>query len=463
MIRLEEELDLHEKFLKKYRIDSSENSYLVRLTLLAKDSGGETVSAGVVRDLWKNHLNRSEKIASFYLHIPYCAKRCHFCCYSSKETEKVSEIDSYVATLSDYLKFFEPAFEGRRLVGFYIGGGTPSLLNESQLKKLFSSIFSSFEFDPNGKRTIELNPSTSPRSKLELIKGFGLNRLSFGVQSLDKDVLSLNGRGYQTTKAVATAVRNAKDIGFDEVNIDLLAGLYGDDPKRFARSFKSVAEMGPDTIFIYSVQPTEHYLKVCGMDERKFFDHKKRLTGPAMTEIAGIAKEFGYAVPDAMDSGDGRKKDTLIFTKKGSKRAGYIDIPGSLFGLGLYSFSKIDKKIHYRMLEPLVPNPSDYRFSSSSYNERKEMAGSIYASLSFRGYISLSRFKHEFGKDLTVEFKEAISKLRSLKAVRTVGDKIYLGTDKDGWLRFILFFFDKEEIEKLIHGDGPPKMGVRSG
>ena len=142
------------------------------------------------------------------------------------------------------------------------------------MKDLLTSLFDLFKFDDDGQKVMEFNPATSSKGKLKLLKDFGFNKVSFGVQTFTQETLRLNNRGYQTPEMVKEAVSDAKDLGVEIVNIDLLFGLYGDTSKDLIENVKRSLDLNPDTILLYSLQPTRFYLKeFWKMKKDDFFDH----------------------------------------------------------------------------------------------------------------------------------------------------------------------------------------------
>ena len=158
---------------------------------------------------------------SIYLHIPFCESKCIYCDFASF-AGKESLFERYVAHLCDEIKL-SPYIDAN-VTSIFIGGGTPSLLNEQQIKAVLDTIKTKFSVASDCEITIECNPNSIDKEKLLEYFNFGINRISFGVQSLDDDVLKFLGRRHNKMQAL-NAIQIAKDVGFKNVNADLLIGL----------------------------------------------------------------------------------------------------------------------------------------------------------------------------------------------------------------------------------------------
>ncbi len=454
------EIDIYKEFLKRNNITSPDNAHLIRVLLLDRRERYDT-SAFSIKSLWENYIKKNpDSDIEFYNHIPYCFQKCHFCCYPSVELQNDLEISEYIDKLIDFYRFFGKTFENFRFSDLSIGGGTPSLLSSRQMERLFTELFSTFKFKKGIQWSIEFNPQSSSKDKLEVVKKFGFNRVSFGVQSFNKKALDLNKRSYQTYEMVKDVLQDAKNVGFDTVNIDLLVGLYGDDSEGFTESFRKATELKPDTIYIYSLKPGNRYLSdVCKMSQTEFFDWKEKVMESVSDQISIIAQENGYNIPYSSTSEIGmRQFGTLIFNKKDFQYSQRITRKGgsksSVFGLGTFSHSYIKDEIYYKSRSLLTKNPSDYKFSASLYEEKKEMLTQICYSLTFKGSVSRKRFKEMFGKDLFEEFGEAIDKIKKLRVARTDEDGFYIKDSfKDDWMLFFLFFFGQDQITKSLTND----------
>lgn len=160
-------------------------------------------------------------IPSLYIHIPFCRKRCLYCNFYSEVYDEPSALD-YIDILSIHMN----RLEDRKFSTIYIGGGTPTVLGENLLAKLLDSI-EEFKIE-NAEFSIEANPESLNIALLELFLNKGVNRLSIGVQSFDDGKLKKLGR-IHSARAAQDAIQLARRVGFKNISIDLIFGVYGED------------------------------------------------------------------------------------------------------------------------------------------------------------------------------------------------------------------------------------------
>ena len=183
-----------------------------------------------------------------YIHIPFCEKKCSYCAFSSFVMGK-DKIDEYILHLTKEIR----KRKGEEVDTIYIGGGTPSLLDEKQIKDIFSALKETFKISKDVEITIECNPNSLTKEKAKLYKKLGINRISIGVQSLDDDKLKFVGRKHNAKQA-KESIEIVKKCGFDNISIDLLIGLKGETEENFLSQLKILVDMGVKHISTYMLQ-----------------------------------------------------------------------------------------------------------------------------------------------------------------------------------------------------------------
>ncbi|TAK51971.1 MAG: radical SAM protein, partial [Bacteroidetes bacterium] len=158
-------------------------------------------------------------MASLYLHIPFCERKCIYCDFYSIENLKPMQtfVEAIVAEIGMYhsYSYREP------IETIFLGGGTPSLLPADSLVKIFTALRQNFDILDNAEITLEANPGTIDQEKFFQYRKLGINRLSFGVQSFHQNELDFLGRIHNSEQAI-NAVTLARNAGFDNINIDLI-------------------------------------------------------------------------------------------------------------------------------------------------------------------------------------------------------------------------------------------------
>ncbi len=246
----------------------------VRLYLNYEDAHGE---AEAVRIFKENFLVTKEKIDylkeiaeiqrpfiyesgkmdfSLYVSIPFCPSRCNYCSFVSQSTEKTDKLvapyfDLLLEEVSHTAKIVKDL--GLTLKSVYIGGGTPTTLNSLQLETLIQCIRDLYDFTYCTEFTVEAGRAdTIDRGKLEALKKCGINRISINPQSLNDEVLKLIGRKH-SAQDVLDKYSLAKKVGFDEINMDIIAGLQGDDFESFKSTLEKIIELEPENITVHSL------------------------------------------------------------------------------------------------------------------------------------------------------------------------------------------------------------------
>ncbi len=200
-------------------------------------------------------LSKPESV-SMYISIPFCPSRCSYCSFTSHAIEKAAKlIPQYIDLLCEELRDTAMLMDelGLHLETVYMGGGTPTVLSPEQLDRVLSTARSSFDFSGVRELTVEAGrPDTITPEKLEVMKKNGVDRISINPQTMDDEDLSLIGRKH-TAKDVVDAFRMARSFGFDNINMDLISGLPGDDFDKFRRTVDSVLELDPENITLHTL------------------------------------------------------------------------------------------------------------------------------------------------------------------------------------------------------------------
>ncbi|MEM7699931.1 MAG: radical SAM protein, partial [Verrucomicrobiota bacterium] len=190
-----------------------------------------------------------------YFHIPFCRRRCHFCYFRVYTDKNSKEINAYLeAGIREFERYSEQAYlSGRKPQFVYFGGGTPSYLSVKQLRSLTDQMKDLFPWDETEEVAFEAEPGTLTERKLEALRDIGVTRLSLGVENFDDHILEVNGRAHRSGEAYR-ALGFAKSLGFDQVNIDLIAGMMDETEDNWKRCVDTAIEQGPDCVTIYQME-----------------------------------------------------------------------------------------------------------------------------------------------------------------------------------------------------------------
>ena len=197
----------------------------------------------------------NKQLCSLYISIPFCPTRCSYCSFVAYTTPKLlSLIDEYIDALILELDEKIAVMDrlGQRLSTIYIGGGTPTTLNAAQLERLLSALSSRVDISSLSEFTLEAGrPDTITEEKLAIAKKYGVTRISVNPQTLNDDILREIGRRH-TAKDFFKAYEIAQKSGIRDINVDLIAGLPGDDFKSFSETIDGVLALAPTNITVHT-------------------------------------------------------------------------------------------------------------------------------------------------------------------------------------------------------------------
>jgi len=190
-----------------------------------------------------------------YVHIPFCRKRCHFCYFKVYTDKNSAAIRNYLDALLREFSLYagKPFVGGRRANFIYFGGGTPSYLSVDQLRYLTDGMKALLPWDEAEEVAFEAEPGTLNDQKLKAIREMGVTRLSLGVENFDDHILEINGRAHHS-KEIARAYAYSREIGFPQINIDLIAGMVEETEANWRECVRKTIELSPDSVTIYEME-----------------------------------------------------------------------------------------------------------------------------------------------------------------------------------------------------------------
>lgn len=192
-----------------------------------------------------------KKVMQLYIHIPFCVKKCAYCDFLSFPADEQTQ-GAYVKALQKELDFYGKKYRDRYITTIFIGGGTPSWLDEKAMAAIMENVHHSFAVAEEAEITIECNPGTVSDQKFAVYKNCGINRLSIGLQSANNEELKTLGRIHSFEQFLRTYDK-ARHHGFGNINVDLMSSLPGQTPEGFIGSLKKVLRLKPEHISAYSL------------------------------------------------------------------------------------------------------------------------------------------------------------------------------------------------------------------
>lgn len=193
------------------------------------------------------------KELGIYVHIPFCKQKCYYCDFVSY-AKKQNKVEEYINSLKKEIieRAKEIDIKENRITTIYIGGGTPSVINEKYIKEILEAIKQNYMIDEKVEITIEVNPGTINEEKLKQYKKSGINRLSIGLQSTKNELLKKIGRIHNYEEFL-NSYNLARKVGFKNINVDLMLGLPSQTLKDIEESLQEVIRLNPEHISFYSL------------------------------------------------------------------------------------------------------------------------------------------------------------------------------------------------------------------
>lgn len=191
---------------------------------------------------------------SLYIGIPFCPTTCSYCSFTSYPIAKWEKrTDEYVEALLKELTFIAEVSKDKKLNTIYMGGGTPTTLSAVQMDRVLTHLEEQFSFEDLKEFTVEAGrPDSITREKLEVIYKHGVGRISINPQTMQQRTLDVIGRRH-TVEDIVHVFQVAREIGFDNINMDLIAGLPGENPEDMADTLRKIKELAPDSLTVHAL------------------------------------------------------------------------------------------------------------------------------------------------------------------------------------------------------------------
>ncbi len=187
--------------------------------------------------------------SSLYIHIPFCTTKCYYCAFNTYSFHK-EQAKAYLDALRTEMKLYAP--QTAPLKTIFIGGGTPSILSAKALEQLLSDLQRHFQICLDAEITVECNPGTVDSEKLSVMKNASVNRLSFGLQAMQDEILRQLGR-IHTVAEFLHSYQLARENGFEDINIDLIFALPKQTMKAWQDTLNAVISLEPEHISAYNL------------------------------------------------------------------------------------------------------------------------------------------------------------------------------------------------------------------
>jgi oxygen-independent coproporphyrinogen-3 oxidase len=385
-----------------------------------------------------------------YLHIPFCRKRCKFCYFRVYTDKNARDIETYLDVLVKEVELLSKTacVGGRPLDYVYFGGGTPSYLSAAQLDGLMTRLRQIMPWDAAREVTFECEPGTLQRHKLETLRAQGVTRLSLGVENFKPEVLQYNGRAH-LEEEIYRAFGWARDLGFPQINLDLIAGMVGEDWDNWKRCVAKTIDLGPDCVTVYQMELPYNTvfskeLKMLGQDE----------PGLAVADWPTKRAWVRYAFDEFQKAGYEVSSATTVVKDKANTRFVYREAlwrGADMFGTGVASFGHVNG-VHVQNVdtwEAYVEKldrgevPLGRAFPTT---ERDRLVREVVLLLK-TGHLDVGYFRTKYGVEVRDEFRGAFDKLQRDGRLTVTGESV--DCTRDGLMqidRHLPAFFDPQYV-----------------
>jgi len=361
-----------------------------------------------------------------YLHIPFCRKRCRFCYFRVYTDQNAKAIQRYVNCLAKEIEFIsrQPAVQGRDLKVVYFGGGTPSYLSSRQLLFLRDKLAEHISWDTAEEVTFECEPGTLSLEKVRTLKEIGITRISLGVENFDDALLEENGRAHLSPE-IEKSYGWIRQVGFPQVNIDLIAGMIGETDENWHRCIEKAIAMEPDNLTIYQMELPFNTIISKEMREGGAaspvadWATKRRWVDEAMNRLltAGYQISSGHELVRNLDTDQFVYRDNLF---RGSDLvAAGVSSFGHLQGVHYQNFDQIEE---YQEIVESGRLPINRALRPSDH---QRVIRELVLQLK-EGHLSSDSFRRKFGVDILDEFRVPFQNQQAAGYLTVEGEDVHL-------------------------------------
>ena len=349
-------------------------------------------------------MTRKNRPEALYIHIPFCQKICDYCDFTKLQYFR-NFAEPYLEALEKELDSYNI---NHKLKTIYIGGGTPTALDDDLFKRLLSIVDKYREGVE--EYTIECNPESLSEAKLKMMKTHGVTRLSIGVESTNDEILRAIGRNH-TFQDVQTAVLNAKKNGFDNINVDLIIGL--------PNAYKEILKQDLENVLGLDVQHISCYSLTVHPNTKFFINKIEEPSGDFARELYDVVevtlKESGfvhYEISNWAKSGYESKHNYVYWKDE------------TYYGMGLGASGYIKNKRYVNTKNITKYLNGEFIDSEEDVSLEDDKTYFIMLNLRTKRGLLFKEYEERFGEDFYKKFEEKIMELEKSHLLDVHSDKI---------------------------------------
>lgn len=368
-----------------------------------------------------------KKNLELYIHTPFCMKKCDYCDFLSFSADGKTQ-EEYVRSLLAEILTYGAQMQEYEVSTVYIGGGTPTWLDENLMLAILEALHQSFSISPHAEISIECNPGTVTRGKLEAYHNAGINRLSIGLQSADNEELKVLGR-IHTYEQFLKTYEMARNVGFTNINVDLISGLPNQTAEKFAKTLQQIIRLKPEHISAYTLiieKGTPFY-------ERYKFDAVRQEAGmetevlPNEDEAYRIYKTTQFLLTEA----GYEQYEISNYAKPGyacKHNIGYWTRENYL-GLGLGAASLVENVRYSNTRDIYTYIKGDWRVEETPVERKAQMEEFMFLGLRMNAGVARAEFEKAFAMPIEAVYRDVMEELKKEELLVVKSGRIAL-TDK---------------------------------
>ena len=372
-----------------------------------------------------------------YIHVPFCVRKCNYCDFNSFAADE-ERIERYIEAISKEIYLYRDKLLGKNIKTVFIGGGTPSILKIEHIEKIIDSLKNNCNFSFVEEFTIEANPGTVDYEKLKRYVDLGINRISFGVQSFNDEILKKIGR-IHCSRDAEESIKMARKAGFKNINIDLMYNLPGQLQNDVIESLNKAENLNVDHISLYSLILEEG---------TKFFELFSKGKLPLMDEDE--ERETFLKAKEVLKGNGYERYEISNYSRENKKSAHNLIYWNNeeYFGFGLGSHGKLDN-VRYSNEEKFDKYLNRLDSGNIPVKEKNQLSleDNIFESvmLGFRlcEGIEISKINKKYNISFLDYYRDEIERFKMEKMLEIKGNRIFLNENGLDISNYILAYFMK--------------------
>lgn len=387
---------------------------------------------------------------SLYIHIPFCTSKCKFCEYSVLDNYDEETENEYVRLLLKEIEMYSELLKDKKIIGYDLGGGTPTKLSIENLRKITEAVRSKFNFVHDVTFSIETTPliAANEPEKISEIYKMGYKRISMGIQTVSENLLSKLGR--DGSKSIyEKAVQNVRTAGFEKFNIDLMYGFLHQTDIDFDNTLKYVCALRPEYITLYRnrYKGTKLEYESGGVSVYKTI-HQYRIAFRTLTEN-GYTANIGKNTFSRIENDYGTSDYLTNRVINGTPYVG-IGLGAQSFGMNYLSYNMGAAEKRMERYKKAI-NDGKFPFQDIYRLPLDESIAKMISVSFYFGFIDTNSFKKRFGINFNDKFKEEIKFVEENELMEFKGTRLYLTERGSDYINGVIpLFYSERAKQELI-------------